>query len=314
MSAPADLRTKTPGVVDYALLATLAVLWGAAFPLSKVAVEGYPPITLTLCRQIVAVAALVALALVFRKTWAVPQRAEISKIALCAFFGAVLPFTLINWGVKEIDSGLAAILMGFMPLLTLVLAHIYTHDDKMTSAKLVGVIMGMLGLCVLFWPSITLGGDPLMRQLALLGAAACYAINALVLRRLVHWQPIILLSYIGAFTIAMLAPAAFLLEQPLAISPTNTQTGAMIALGLMAYTLGAFFMFAIIERQGASFFGQINLLVPLSGVLLGVLFLGERPGANALIALVIIVGGVVVARLGRRSQTIPAAAADPPGI
>ena len=90
---------------------------------------------------------------------------------------------------------------------------------------------------------------------------------------------------------------SFLLESPLAIDPTMQQTIAMIALGIVAYTLGAFFMFAIIDRQGASFFGQINLLVPVAGVFLGALFLGERPGWNALAALVIIVSGVVVARL-----------------
>ncbi|MEO0544088.1 MAG: DMT family transporter [Pseudomonadota bacterium] len=290
-------RRAPPGALDYALLLGLAILWGMAFPLSKVAVEGYPPITLTLSRQIVAVFCLLILFVALRRAWRRPTSHELLLIAVCSVFGSVLPFTLINWGVERVDSGLAAILMGFMPLLTIVLAHIFTHDEKLSLPKLVGVLMGLAGLCLLFWPALTIGLDTVWRQLALIGAAICYAVNALVLRGLTHWPPLVLLVYIGFGTLALLVPMSFLLESPLAIDPTMQQTIAMIALGIVAYTLGAFFMFAIIDRQGASFFGQINLLVPVAGVFLGALFLGERPGWNALAALVIIVSGVVVARL-----------------
>ncbi|MEO1703249.1 MAG: DMT family transporter [Pseudomonadota bacterium] len=286
-----------PGAADYTLLLGLAVLWGMAFPLSKVAVQGYPPLTLTLCRQLVAVFCLLALFAALRRDWLRPTSNEWLLIAICSVFGSVLPFTLINWGVERVDSGLAAILMGFMPLLTIVLAHLFTHDDKLSVAKLIGVLMGLAGLCVLFWPTLTIGLDVAWRKFALIGAATCYAINALVLRRLTHWPPLVLLVYIGLGTLAFLLPMSFVFENPLAIHPTPAQTVAMVALGIVAYTIGAFFMFAIINRQGASFFGQINLLVPVAGVLLGTLFLGERPGWNALTALVIIVSGVVVARL-----------------
>ncbi|MEO1747421.1 MAG: DMT family transporter [Pseudomonadota bacterium] len=286
-----------PGVTDYALLLGLALLWGMAFPLSKVAVEGYPPITLTLTRQLVAVFCLLALFVLLQRQWRRPSAEELLLIAVCSIFGSVLPFTLINWGVERVDSGLAAILMGFMPLLTIVLAHVFTHDDKLSVPKMLGVFMGLAGLCVLFWPALTIGVETIWRQLALIGAATCYAINALVMRSLTHWPPLVLLVYIGFGTLIFLFPMSFILENPLEIDPTLTQTIAMIALGIVAYTLGAFFMFAIIDRQGASFFGQINLLVPVAGVLLGALFLGERPGWNALAALLIIVSGVVVARL-----------------
>ena len=286
-----------PGPADYALLRGLAVLWGMAFPLSMVAVQGYPPITLTLTRQLVAVLCLLVLFMLLRRPWRRPTQGELILIAVCSIFGSVLPFTLINWGVERVDSGVAAILMGFMPLLTIVLAHIFTHDDKLSAPKLLGGLMGLAGLCVLFWPALTIGVETIWRQLALIGAATCYAVNALVLRHLTHWPPLVLLVYIGFGTLIFLFPMSFTLENPLEIDPTLTQTIAMIALGIVAYTLGAFLMFAIIDRQGASFFGQINLLVPVAGVLLGALFLGERPGWNALAALFIIVAGVVVARL-----------------
>ncbi|MEN0001353.1 MAG: DMT family transporter, partial [Pseudomonadota bacterium] len=206
-------QRTAPGMTDYGLLAILAVLWGLAFPLSKIAVEGYPPVTLTFARQIVAVAVLVLFVLLLRRQWRRPDAPELVAIAACSVFGSVLPFTLINWGVEEIDSGLAAILMGFMPLLTIVLAHMFTADDKLSVPKVIGVLLGLLGLCILFWPALVIGGDTLWRQIALIGAAACYAINALVIRSLTHWPPLILLTYIGFGTLALLFPLSFILEQ-----------------------------------------------------------------------------------------------------
>jgi len=292
------MQKTPPGPADYALLATLSLLWGGAFPLSKIAVADYPPITLTLCRQLVATITLALLVAALRRAWFRPSARDIFNIAVCALLGSVLPFTLINWSVEKVDSGMAAILMGFMPLVTLVMAHFFTDDEKMTLPKLCGIALGITGLAILFWPSLSAGlGENFARQLALLGAAACYSGNALFLKRLVGHPPLVLMSYIGAFTVLFLLPLSLALDAPLTITPSATSTVAMIALGILSYAVGALFMFAIVARQGVVFFGQINLLVPVAGVLLAVVFLGERPGPSALAALAIIFGGLVAARI-----------------
>lgn len=291
-------QTSAPGLVDYGLLFLLALIWGSAFVLSKVAVSELPPITVTLGRQIVASIVLGTIALGVARHWFRPDRRDWFFMVVCALTGTVLPFTLINWGVQVIDSGLAAVLMGLMPLIVLVLAHVLTDDEHLTVPKVIGVLIGLSGLAVLFWPQIVSGiGDNFARQVAVLGAAVCYAINAISTKRLLRHPPMVLMTYIIALTVPILSFGAFVFEEPLAVAPGPEVTAAVIAMGIFPSALGALLMFAIIRRQGAGFFGQINLLVPVAGVALGVLFLGERPGPSTLLALIIIFSGVAVARL-----------------
>lgn len=298
------MQKNPPGLVDYTLLTTLSLLWGSAFLLSKVAVSEVTPITITLIRQLIAVVLLFAFAAAARR-WFKPTARDHLFMVICALTGTVLPFTLINWGVAVIDSGLAAILMGFMPLTVLLLAHLVTHDEKLTLPKLAGVVLGLIGLAILFWPQLQAGfGQDLIRQVAVLGAAIAYAVNALSTKQLVGHPPLALMAYITAWTLAILVPAAFLFEAPLAIAPSLKVSYALLALGILPSAAGALLMVAIIRRQGATFFGQINLLVPVAGVLLAVVFLGERPGFNALAALAVIFAGLLAARIkpsGKRS-------------
>jgi drug/metabolite transporter (DMT)-like permease len=300
-----------PGTPDYLLLVALATIWGSAFLLSKIAVAEVPPITITLIRQVIAVVLLFAFAAGARR-WFRPSGRDHAFMVLCALTGTVLPFTLINWGVAVIDSGLAAILMGFMPLVVLILAHFVTDDEKMTLPKVAGVVLGLIGLAILFWPQLKAGfGQDLVRQIAVLGAAFSYGVNALSTKRLVGRPPFALMAFITAWSLVILLPAAFLFETPLSIDPSFGGTMALTALGIFPSAVGALFMVAIIKRQGASFFGQINLLVPVAGVLLAVILLGEQPGLHALVALAIIFSGIMVARL-RTTRTQPIAQGSHP--
>jgi drug/metabolite transporter (DMT)-like permease len=293
-----------PGLIDYMLLVTLATIWGSSFLLSKIAVAEVEPITVTMIRQIIAAVMLLLFAFAARRWFRPSPRDHVFMIA-CAMTGTVIPFTLINWGVAVIDSGMAAILMGLMPLVVLILAHFVTEDEKLTLPKLVGVVLGVLGLAVLFWPQLRAGfGHDIVRQLAVLGASFSYGVNALATKQLVGRPPLALMAIISAWSVVALIPAALLFETPLLIQPSTGATVALIALGIFPSAVGALLMVAVIRRQGATFFGQINLLVPVAGVLLGVIFLGERPGLNALIALAIIFSGIVVARM--RPKSTPA--------
>lgn len=300
------MSKAVPGAVDYGLLGALSLIWGSAFLLSKIAVADFPPVTLTAVRQMIALAAFAAVATVFRTRWFRPTRREHVLIMVAAVTGIVIPFTLINWGVAVVDSGLAAILMGFMPLGVLVLAHLYTHDEKLTWPKLAGVVIGLLGLVVLFWPSVVAGfGQDVWRQLALLGAALSYAVNALAVKQLVHRPPVAFFVYSTLWSVLLSGALALALESPPAAMPGSGALAALAALGIVPTVIGAFLMFSIIVRQGAGFFGQINLLVPVAGVLIGAVFAGERPGWNAMAALAIIVSGVIVARLDPAGRSDP---------
>ena len=289
-----------PNFTDYGLLVLLAAFWGASFLLSKVAVQDVPPFTVTLWRQVVAALFFVAIFFIGGERQSYTRQDHINAF-LTAILGTGIPFALITWGVVEVDASIAAIMMGLMPLAVLVMAHMTTDDEKMSWQKLVGVAIGFMGLIVLFWPDITgndaAHGGSVWRYLAILGAAFCYAINALVTRRLSHLKPRPLYTLVMAWTVVTLLPLVLLTEDLSAGHYTFAATGSIVLLGIFPSAIASLMLFKIIARQGATFFGQINFLVPLFGVLWGALFLGERLTLYSGLALLFILGGIGFSRL-----------------
>ncbi len=147
---PVDRRTA-PGWLDYGLLFGLAMLWGGSFPLIKLGVETIPSVTMTAIRLIVAAVVIGAVAWWSGERWPRGRR-EWKAIAIAAFIGNAFPYALIAAGEELIDSGIAAILMAIMPLSTVLLAHLFTTDEKLTPAKMAGVLLGLVGLLVLIGP------------------------------------------------------------------------------------------------------------------------------------------------------------------
>jgi drug/metabolite transporter (DMT)-like permease len=293
------MNPARPAPLDYAMLLALAAMWGAAFLFSKIAVRSIEPFTATLLRQIVAAAIFVALVAWVGDRQAMTRNDHVNAF-LTAALGTGIPFALITWGVVEVDASIAAILMGLMPLTVLVLAHWTTDDERLTIPKALGVVLGLAGLILLFWPDITGGaahaGSPL-HFAAILAAAVCYAVNALITKRLRHLKPLPLYRAVMLWTLVILAPLAFLLESPLAARPSAEGWVAITMLGVFSSAVGSLLLFALVARNGATFFGQINFLVPLFGVIWGAVFLGERLTLWSGLALLSILAGVAIARL-----------------
>jgi drug/metabolite transporter (DMT)-like permease len=286
-----------PGWVDYGMLGLLAIIWGGSFMLSRVAVAEVPPLTLTAMRQGIAVIILAGVVVGTRQVLRASARDHV-VIILSAFFAMALPFGLITWGLGEITAGFAAILMGLMPLMTIVLAHFFTDNERMNAAKVTGVVFGIGGLVVLFWPDVVAHTDrDIWRQLAILVSGMSYAVNALITKRLLHLRPRPMFAVNIGWSFVMLALAALAFEPLIDHNPSTTAWLAIVLLGVFPSAVASLIMFRIIARQGASFFGQINLLVPVAGVLWGAIILGERLSLNAFLALAIILSGVAVARM-----------------
>jgi drug/metabolite transporter (DMT)-like permease len=291
---------QRPQLFDYGLLLALAAMWGAAFLFSKIAVQSIEPFTATVLRQIVATLAFIGIVAWRGESQIQMSRADHFNAFLTAALGTGLPFALISWGVVEVDASIAAILMGLMPLTVLVLAHFTTDDERLTLPKTLGVCLGFAGLITLFWPDsvgMTTHAGSFWHYAAILVAAICYAVNALVTKKLKHLRPYPLYRLVMIWTMAILIPLAFALEHPFAARPDAQGWMAVIVLGLFSSALGSILLFVIVARNGATFFGQINFLVPLFGVLWGALFLGERLTIWSGLALSLILAGVAIARL-----------------
>lgn len=278
--------------VDYTLLFTLALIWSTSFLLIKIGLESFAPFTLTSGRLVIAAVMLSGYQLIRR------QRLPLNRDALLIYavvgiIGNALPFSLISLGEVYIDSALAAILMGIMPIATFALAHFLIPSEPITRRKLLGVGCGFFGLAALLGRSALGGiGDQLLGQLVVLVGALCYAAVAIFVRR----QPALkgLDMATGAIIVGAISclPAALLLESRSNISVDLVPLLAMITLGVFHTAISARLYFRVIGNLGAVTFAQINYLIPVLGSIWGVMILDERLSWRIIIALCLVLVGI----------------------
>ncbi len=300
-----------PGFREYLLLVLLALMWGSSFTFIKIGVHAYSPLVVASGRLAFAALVLWCLALIRKSEMPTGRRAWISTF-MVALVGNAIPFFLISFGEIKVDAGLAAILMSTVPLTTVVLAHFFTQDEKLSTGKVIGVILGTIGVIVLVGPETLSGlGGEFLFQLAILVAAIGYAISSLVARNLRDQPRIGSTAVILTFATLMLMPFTLIVDQPWTMNWDLEGALAIMYLGMFPTGIAMFLILQIIAVAGASFLVFNNYLVPAVGVLISFLILGEVPQPNALIALAIILGGIAASqmRFGRKSQPADAAGA-----
>lgn len=266
----------------------------------KIGVETIPPLTLAAGRVLLAAVVLAG----FARFQGVRLPREPRVWAYCFLLGLLgngLPFTLINWGEEHVDSGQAAILMAVMPMVTIVLAHFFTVGDRMTPAKVIGVVFGFGGVVVLVGPEAVkgLGGD-VWRQLAISGGAVCYSLAVILTRNM---PPSLLMARSAGSLIAgalMMTPVALVVEQPWILNPATDGLLAMVYLGLFPTALATIVLFYLVQQRGPSFVAFSNYLIPIFAVLWGASFLDEELSGQAGAALLVILSGMVITQFRRR--------------
>jgi len=282
------------------------LMWGSAFLLTKVAVSSLDPDTVVAGRLLVACLLLVPVALVQGAgrrgpSWGLRLWLFLLLIAI---FGNALPFALIAWGQQRIDSGLAGILMAVMPLVTLGLSHYLVPGERLTPYRVAGFFLGFLGVVVLVGPGalaqVFNGGGPLLPMLAVLGGAVCYAISAILARLRPPSEPLPSAAATILMAAVMMLPLTLGPQHPEAVAkPTFASLAAVLALGVFSTAWASIVYFQLIRSAGPAFLSQLNYLIPLWAVAVGTLFLGERPEPNALYALALILGGILLTQLER---------------
>lgn len=274
------------------LLILLAGIWSSSFMFIKIGVATIPPATMAAARLLLAAMMLTAIARARGYRLPLTLRAW-AAFTFVGVMGNAVPFTLIAWGELEVDSGLAAILMGVMPVATALLAHAFVRDEPLTGRRAAGVLLGFSGTVLLVGVSALSGlGAQVAAQLAVVGGALCYAVTTVFVRRFANLPDMIMAA--GAVTMGALAilPIAFLFESPLSVSPSFASMAAVAVLGVVSTGFAALVYFYLIRTVGAAIFSQVNFLTPAIGVAFGMVFLGESPGADAWSALALIVIGV----------------------
>ena len=193
----------------------LAAIWGPSFLFIKVAVHEVPPITLVLGR--VALASLVLFVVLWFRGGRMPKDRQFwLRISFMGLFANAVPFVLFSWGEQFVDSAMASILNGTTPLFTVVLAHYFTVDDRMTPTKMVGTMLGFLGLVLLVVPSLVQGFElETFGLLALVLAAVCYGVTIVFSRKyLSNYPPLVAPTGQLGMAALFLLPLSLIFEQP----------------------------------------------------------------------------------------------------
>jgi drug/metabolite transporter (DMT)-like permease len=317
MSAASHQTLRLPGLVEFSMLLLLAFVWGSSFLFIKIAVSnGMPPLTLAALRILIGACVLIAVARLRGQAWpGLTQREKHPgggalwlRLVFLGVIGNSLPFFLIGWGEQFTASQLAAILMATIPLLVLIIAHWMTHDEKLSTAKLVGVVCGFAGVVILVGVDALKGlGAQVIGQIAIIGGCLSYSLYGVNARRLPQMGAEMTVGIILALGFLFMLPVWLYVDRPWELAPAGSAVFAALWLGLLSTAFGNWLFFTLMRRSGASFASNNNFLVPVMGLGWGYFGYGEVPGLNALIALVLILTGLALPRLTPLRRRRPAA-------
>lgn len=277
---------------------SVSVLWGIPYFFIKVAVDdGIPPAFLAWVR--VSLAALLLGLLCWRLGLFAELRGRWRALGAYAVVEIAIPFPLIAVGEQRISSSLTAILIATVPLILALLALRFDHEERADGRRLVGLLVGFAGVVALVGLDVAGSTGELLGAAAILLAALGYAVGPMLLKRgFVAIDPRVTMAGALAIATVVLTPAA-LADLPAAAPSTETIV-SLVVLGVFCTAL-AFVLFAtLIAEAGPSRASVITYVAPLVAVALGVGVLDERPGAGAIVGLLLILAGSWLSTGGRR--------------
>jgi drug/metabolite transporter (DMT)-like permease len=266
------------------LLLALSLLWGGSFFFAEIALAELPPLLVAWGR--VATGAGFLLSMLRQAGLALPRgRDRWRRYAVMGLLNNALPFALIFLGQRTLGANAAAILNATTPCFAVLLAHLCTADERLTPARLGGVLLGALGVALLVGIEALQGlGTELGPTLLVLGGALSYALAGLYGRRFRDEPPLATAAGQVCCSTLWLLPAALLLERPWSLAPPGWGTlAAVAALGLLSTALAYRLYFRILALAGATNLLLVTLLIPPSAMALSALFLA-RPVGTAQVA------------------------------
>lgn len=284
------------------LLLLLATLWGSSYTFIKIGVETIPPVTLIAVRTLIAGSILL---LVMR--WqgiSMPRDPVVwRQFMFQAVMNSAVPFTLVAWGEKSVDAGLAAILNSTTPIFTFLLTALITRHEPVTWRKLLGVVLGLAGICLIIGVEALDGlGDQLLAQIAIVAATVSYAGAAIYgknFKGLHPMQPAAGSMLCGA---VLLIPVSLLVDRPWTLAPSIPSIGALLCLSVFSTAIAFTIYFRLMQTLGSiGTTSQAYLRVPI-GVGLGILFLDESLSPTALGGLVCVVAAVIAMTMPARRK------------
>ena len=287
---------KEAKATDIFLLLLLGAIWGSSFFNIKIATYSYEPYTLALIRVILATVTMLAVSFIYKiKIYAFSRNWR--TYALVGICNITIPFSLIAIGTSKIDSYLAAMLMSTTPITGSILAHFFTKNEKITFLKSLGIILGFIGILLLFFDKLIINESNYLFVLIILLGSTFYSISGiLILKKLKKLGNLNVTTSTMIWSVITLLPLSFIFENPFESTPTLRSTLSLIYLGVIATGFAWWLRFKILSKNGIVFQTQVAYLIPIFGVIFGALILNEKITWKVLVSLIIIMSGIYIVK------------------
>ena len=284
----------SPGVINWLRIAFIAMIWGSAFMVVRIAVRGFEPLTLAAGR--ITIGAIALYGLMRWRGIALPSVKAIALwrvVLLVGLLSSAIPFALLSWGQQHVPSAFAGMTMAALPIFVLPLAHFFVPGERIFLRKPIGFGVGFVGAVLLIGTSgLGLAEGPLetLARFACVAAAFYYACGSIATRQCPPINELALSTGSLILASVVLLPIALLVEGP----PSPPSISGLLAigyLGLIPTALAFIIKVAVIRSAGPSFMTLTNYQVPVWSVLAGSVFLGETLPATLFVALALILLG-----------------------
>ena len=293
---------RQPRLIDYTLLVILALIWASAFFNIKIATESFGPITIAFLR--VFFGSIPVLLLCFYKKIKIEA---FSKdwywFAIIGFVNLVLPFFLIAYGVKSVQSNLAAILMSTTPLSSTILGHFYTKNEKFNLVKTFGILIGFSGIIYLFSDNLLINDSNFISALLILLGSTCYVVGGVLTLKISKKKNENVTGSILIWAVLILIPFVYFIEKPWNSVPSIESTISVVYLGMVSTGVAWLLRFKILKDNGLIFQSQVSYLIPIFGTILSYIFLKEIITPKVLLSLLAVVVGIYFVKKADQKKT-----------
>jgi len=286
------------------LFALLCVIWGSTWLAIKVGLAGVPPFLAAGLRFLLS-AIVVGAILAARRKPIVLTRADricVLSLGLLIFW---LDYAAVYWAEQYISSGLTAVLFSTMPLMTALLSAFWTRSEVLTSRKVTGILVGVVGTVLLFWPQERLGTMQVLGMVSTLVGSFCAAVNLVTMKKHGRASDPFVLNFLGmGLGAACLLLMSAMLEPWASVTWTPKNLLAIVYLALFGSVVAFSAYYSLIKRTEATIVSMTTLIIPIVALALGRVFLDERVTTTAVYGIVTILAGVAVAIFPARALSV----------
>ena len=286
---------RIPKLSDYMLLVLLALIWASAFFNIKIATYSFGPLSIAFLRVFFG-AIPVLLLCYYKKIKIEAFSKEWHLFALIGFINLVAPFFLIAYGIKSVQSNLAAILMSTTPLSSTVLGHFYTKNEKFNFVKTFGILIGFSGILFLFSDNVLIDENNFISALLILLGSTCYVVGGVLTLKISKKMNENVTGSILIWATIILIPLVIFMEQPWNLELRLDSTISVIYLGFVSTGIAWLLRFRILVNNGLIFQSQVSYLIPIFGTILSYIFLRELITIKVLISLIAVSIGIYFVR------------------